>query len=323
MRVSFFHTGNIYGEVEDLDNCDGCLVSCSTKSILNNEPINVCVQGDTQSDFVYVGDVMDALITAVDTESCLDKDFWIGSGKIRTIDEVLDIILSHFSRDRFNYPIVYGSGSYVNVQEVSEETEKKLNWKPKTSFAEGIRKTIDNAIGIKLDELGYEQNWIMRLGAAKRDHCSISVRKHIVDLYADYNPQTDTRPPFTILDYESCNSQFLKCRKFDIIVDTIKKLGCSGSYLDIGCETGALIQRLSRRFEKLNGVDVNIKAIEYARDKTKNLENVSFKVNDGTNLEFSDKCFNCVSCLDAIAVVPEPMNGSRIKSFSLEPRVIK
>lgn len=168
---------------------------------------------------------------------------------------------------------------------------------------ESMKKVIDSVISKKLDELGYEQKWIMRLGA-KRNHCSIRGRKHIEALDVYYNPQTDIRPPFAILDYESCNSQFLKCRKFDIIVDTIKKLGCSGSYLDIGCETGALVQRLSDRFEKLNGVDVNIKAIEYA--KTKNLENASFKINDGTNLEFSDKSFNCVSCLDAIEHITEP-----------------
>jgi len=72
--------------------------------------------------------------------------------------------------------------------------------------------------------------------------------------------------------------------------------------LDIACGIGNNIQTIMHYFNKIQGIDKSEKAIEYARNRYKNVSfvNIDFDVKDLFLLNNKKKCFKCVICTEAM-----------------------
>jgi len=74
--------------------------------------------------------------------------------------------------------------------------------------------------------------------------------------------------------------------------------------LDIGCSTGIITNYLAKYFGKLIGIDIDEKAIKYARDNFIK-ENLVFETGDSMNLNFSQNMFDIVICAHVYEHVPD------------------
>lgn len=105
-------------------------------------PLTILGDGQDQRDYVYIDDVVDAIKLTLSTD-CDRQIVNIGSGQGRTILEVVETVESLLG--------VQISKSFVparptdpacNVLNISK-AKRMLGWEPKTSFADGICRTLE------------------------------------------------------------------------------------------------------------------------------------------------------------------------------------
>jgi ubiquinone/menaquinone biosynthesis C-methylase UbiE len=75
--------------------------------------------------------------------------------------------------------------------------------------------------------------------------------------------------------------------------------------LDIACGTGSMSFELTKRFEKVYGLDISRGMLNRAILKAEN-EEVHFMYGTGEYLPFRDECFDAVTCILAIDLFPNP-----------------
>ncbi len=74
--------------------------------------------------------------------------------------------------------------------------------------------------------------------------------------------------------------------------------------LDVGASTGIIDNELSRHFKKVVGIDIDEKAIKYAKNTFKN-KGLSFKTDDAMKLSFKNNSFDIVICAQVYEHVPD------------------
>lgn len=107
---------------------------------LTGEPISIWGDGSVARDFVYIGDLVRAVVAAVEKETPA-KIYNIGSGAARSLNQVLDIARSVSGRTpdvrylpgrNFDVP--------VNFLDISR-ARRELAWQPQISIEDGLERT--------------------------------------------------------------------------------------------------------------------------------------------------------------------------------------
>jgi UDP-glucose 4-epimerase len=113
---------------------------------LRDEPMEIWGDGSVVRDFVFVEDVVDALVTA-SSDGGRERVYNIGSGQGRSLREIIAVTEALMGR---TLKLVWKPGRALDVP-VSvvgiERAGVELGWVPRTSFEAGLRATIDWARG--------------------------------------------------------------------------------------------------------------------------------------------------------------------------------
>ena len=134
MRLS-----NPFGEYQRIQSAQGA-VGVFLHRAIHRQQIEIWGDGSVTRDYIYVGDVADALVRCIDYRGP-HKVFNIGSGTgmdlneiIRQIENVLGQPVARVYKParRFDVP--------SNVLDVSLAATE-LGWSPRTSFSEGLTRT--------------------------------------------------------------------------------------------------------------------------------------------------------------------------------------
>ena len=90
-----------------------------------------------------MSDVVDAIIKTLTKEKSNGKIINIGSGKVKKIKNVIEIIRSLVQGGKPEYGIIkLRKDEMVNISPNLKLSKNLLNWKPKMSFKKGLNKTI-------------------------------------------------------------------------------------------------------------------------------------------------------------------------------------
>lgn len=129
----------VYGPKQDLNRFLPIVIS----SCLKNKKFP-CTEGSQLRDFIYIEDVVEAIIKSLDNSNIYGDDFNIGSGKPFKIKEITKIINKYIGK---------GKPLYGKIKMRKDEIKKlfpdikkaslNLQWKPKIKFLSGISKTIN------------------------------------------------------------------------------------------------------------------------------------------------------------------------------------
>jgi UDP-glucose 4-epimerase len=147
--VTSFRMFNVYGERQSLENPYQGVISIFISNILKQKPIIIYGDGEQSRDFVYVHDVVNAWMAAIDNEAAYGQVFNLGTGIRRSINEIVDVILSAFNLSRNNYPIKYApprQGDQRHMVADITKTTRLLRWQPLIEFNEGMERTIRWAV---------------------------------------------------------------------------------------------------------------------------------------------------------------------------------
>ena len=144
-HATSFRMFNVYGERQRLDNPYQGVMGILIGNVLRGEPIVIHSDGEQSRDFVYVGDVVNAWVEALDNSTAFGQVFNLGTGASCSINKLADIILAAFGRSRETYPIKYAPlrpGDQRHMVADIGKSERLLGWHPRVSLDVGLVKTV-------------------------------------------------------------------------------------------------------------------------------------------------------------------------------------
>jgi dTDP-L-rhamnose 4-epimerase len=135
---------NVYGPGQSLTNPYTGILSIFSTLIKNRKEINVFEDGKETRDFVYIDDVVNATILAIEKEEANGEIFNVGTGVAVDVNAVVKELLDNYNMNvpvkiSGNYRLGDIRHNYADITKISH----KLDFSPKISFKEGIRKFTD------------------------------------------------------------------------------------------------------------------------------------------------------------------------------------
>jgi UDP-glucose 4-epimerase len=97
--------------------------------------------GDQERDFIYVGDVVDANILAIDEGD--NDSFNIGTGRGVSVNRVFELLqnIIQYKRDAIRRSPRQGEVYKISLE--CSKARQRLKWSPKVSLEEGLQQTVE------------------------------------------------------------------------------------------------------------------------------------------------------------------------------------
>ncbi len=132
--------GNVYGPRQDPHGEAG-VVAIFAKAMLGGMPLTIFGDGNDERDFIYVGDVVEAVVKIAD--SSLPGPFNIATGIGTSPNQIFELIagLCDHGEDPVYGPPRPGDVDRIFLDVTKAKTE--LGWLPQVSFKDGLRVTVD------------------------------------------------------------------------------------------------------------------------------------------------------------------------------------
>jgi len=101
--------------------------------------------------------------------------------------------------------------------------------------------------------------------------------------------------------------QYQNCRQYINIVNFIRdKVPPNLDVYDLGCGDSLIAYVISKKSKSVVGIDTDSLAIELAKEKTKDQKNISFRIQDITQIHEKNVA-DYVLCIDVIEHLEEPL----------------
>lgn len=129
---------NVYGPGQALQNPYTGIVSVFARLSKEGKPISLYEDGEMQRDFVYIEDVVSALLAALDHPAHGLRRSDVGLGLRHTIKDAAQILAKRYNAPE---PIVSGAYRFGDVRHAGcrlEPTTDLLNWQPRISLEAGL-----------------------------------------------------------------------------------------------------------------------------------------------------------------------------------------
>jgi len=133
---------NTYGPHSDPD--DGRMVPNFITQALRNEPLTIYADGRQTRSLCYVSDLVDGLITAMETHEVQGHVVNIGNPEEHTVLEYAELVRElsgSESRMVFSAPAV-GDDPHRRRPDISK-ARKLLGWEPRVELRDGLKRTIE------------------------------------------------------------------------------------------------------------------------------------------------------------------------------------
>ena len=137
--VTILRLYQTYGPYQDLNR----FIPIIVKSCIENKKFP-CSEGRQFRDFLYIDDVISAIIKSLIDRKANGNIINIGTGKPRNLRKIINYIklLTKGGYPQFG-KIKLRKDEVIKVYPSISKAKKKLKWKPKTKFTKGIKKTIE------------------------------------------------------------------------------------------------------------------------------------------------------------------------------------
>lgn len=140
VRIKVARIFNTYGP--RMHPNDGRVVSNFIVQILKGEPITIYGQGDQTRSFCYIDDLVDGLITLMDSEDILIGPFNLGNTHEIKILELAEIIFKLLGKKK---NVIFKTPLQDDPPRRCPDIDKartELNWEPRVSLEDGLKETI-------------------------------------------------------------------------------------------------------------------------------------------------------------------------------------
>ncbi len=135
---------NVYGPGQSLRNPYTGIISIFSTRILNNNHINIFEDGKESRDFIFIDDVVDATVLAIEDTKLQSCSLNVGSGVSTTVQEVADSLKTLFN-SKVDIKITgnFRLGDIRHNRADISKIKKILGFSPKVSFESGLKQYVD------------------------------------------------------------------------------------------------------------------------------------------------------------------------------------
>ena len=150
---TIFRLFNVYGPRQNLENLHQGMASIYLVYLFRHQPVLVKGSLDRYRDFIYVDDVVDAFVAALENPGAsIGQTYNLGTGVRTTVKELLDIMIECFGHNPESYPlqVVEGTPGDVlgSIADISK-AKRELRWLPRVSVREGVRRMVEWALAMR------------------------------------------------------------------------------------------------------------------------------------------------------------------------------
>jgi len=136
---------NVYGPGQDFSNLKQGMLSIYLAQAIDDSKIKITGSLERYRDFIYIDDVVDFLVRAINEDKLRNEVFNIGTGNKTTVDELVNKIIKKLDKN-VEYTNIGGHngdqfGTFACIEKIKQFSE----WKPKVSLEQGLDITIKHA----------------------------------------------------------------------------------------------------------------------------------------------------------------------------------
>jgi dTDP-L-rhamnose 4-epimerase len=130
---------NVYGPGQSLSNPYTGILSIFSGLIMGGRPINIFEDGSESRDFIFVDDVVQATVLAIERDAAAGEIFNVGTGQPTSVLEVVDMLMKELGANSKlmvsgNFRIGDIRHNYADISKIG----RLLNFKPIRSFESGL-----------------------------------------------------------------------------------------------------------------------------------------------------------------------------------------
>ena len=144
LRYSILRYGNVYGPRQDPGGEAG-VIAIFARQMIDGRPVVIYGDGHQERDFVYVADVVDANLKAVEHQQ--DNVYNIGTGRGTSVNTIFAQLarLTNYKKRPTYQPAREGDvyRIYLDVK----KAEQRLGWVPEVDMESGLALTVDSFQG--------------------------------------------------------------------------------------------------------------------------------------------------------------------------------
>jgi UDP-glucose 4-epimerase len=131
---------NVYGIKEDINSTR--VVPSFIKQFLSNKPPKITGDGKQGRDFIYVSDVVSAILKALEI-STPDFFFNIGTEKVIPINEIYNTLKELLNSPSSPEYIPSRTGEVQQIYLKAQKARDQLGWQPQVELKAGLKRTLD------------------------------------------------------------------------------------------------------------------------------------------------------------------------------------
>lgn len=134
---------SVYGPGQSYNNPYQGVLGIFSGNVLRGEPITIFGDGEQTRDFVFVEDVVDGWSRALTAPGAKGQVINLGGGRATSINQLARAVTNAFGKPNHEIKYMPGrAGEQRAVQADIAKAKKLLGWEPRTSFEEGLKRTV-------------------------------------------------------------------------------------------------------------------------------------------------------------------------------------
>lgn len=134
---------SVYGPGQSYNNPYQGVLGIFSGNVLRGEPITIFGDGEQTRDFVFVEDIVDGWSRALTAKAAKGEVINLGGGRATSINQLAKAVANAFGRPDYEIRHAPGrAGEQRAVQADIGKAKKLLAWEPKTTFEQGLQKTV-------------------------------------------------------------------------------------------------------------------------------------------------------------------------------------
>jgi UDP-glucose 4-epimerase len=144
LKVTSLRMFSVYGPGQAFDNPYQGVLGIFIGNLLRGEPIKIFGDGQQTRDFVYVGDIVEGWVRALNTPEAAGQVINLGSGRSRSIRELAESAIAAFDPPG-GHEILHmpgRPGEQRRVQADISRAREILGWQPRTAYEQGLAETV-------------------------------------------------------------------------------------------------------------------------------------------------------------------------------------
>ncbi|HOW53939.1 MAG TPA: NAD-dependent epimerase/dehydratase family protein [Syntrophorhabdaceae bacterium] len=157
IKPTIFRFFNVYGPGQNMKNMKQGMLSIYMSYLIRDIPVTVKGSLDRFRDFIYIDDLLDAVVDCEESERTFYETFNLGTGIKTTVSRLLEALLNVFGKGDFDKWVIVEGNTPGDIKGFVADMAKlkaRMEWSPVYKIEDGIKemkKWVDETVDLWKD----------------------------------------------------------------------------------------------------------------------------------------------------------------------------